>query len=130
MYIKGINLFLEEEEENMWNVLFIIPIISTVISIILNIYLYLENRKLKGFEIDENIELKKIEIKEQKRLYQNRKIELAGEIERRGWTTSGKKIEKERDLELEYKNIFDKLNEELSHLKKQKKYKWLFSKDC
>lgn len=105
-----------------------------VISVIFNviffgwiIYYYLENRKLKGFEIDKNIELKKIEIKEQKRLYQNRKIELAGEIERKGWTTSGKKIEKERDLELEYKNIFDKLNEELSHLKKQKKYKWLFS---
>lgn len=107
----------------MWNIL---SKILNVILFIWTIYLYLENRILKGFEIDKNIELKKIEIKEQKRLYKNRKEKLAGEMERRGLTTSGLKIEKERDLELEYKNIFDKLNEELSYLKRLKKYKWLF----
>ncbi|GAH65980.1 unnamed protein product [marine sediment metagenome] len=119
----------------MWNVistifnviLFVISIIFNVILFGWTIYLYLENRKLRGFEIDKNIKLKKREIEEQKRLYQNRKIELAGELERKGQTTSGIKIEKERDLELEFKNKFDKLNIELSHLKKLKKYKWLFS---
>jgi len=122
----------------MWNVistifnviLFVISIIFNVILFGWTIYLYLENRKLRGFEIDKNIKLKKREIEEQNRLYQNRKKELAGELERKGQTTSGIKIEKERDLELEFKNKFDKLNIELSHLKTLKKYKWLFSKDC
>lgn len=48
----------------MWNVSFIISIIFNVILFIWTIYFYLENRKLRGFEIDKNIELKNIEIKE------------------------------------------------------------------
>jgi len=108
----------------MWNV------ISTIFNVflsILTIYLYLENRKLKGFEIDKNIELKKIEIKELKQLYTKEKKELAEELERRGRTTTGFKEEGEKEIKLKYENKKAKLNTELSHLKKLKKYKWLFS---
>ncbi|MBA7695133.1 hypothetical protein ES703_103755 [subsurface metagenome] len=107
----------------MWNV---ISKIFNVILSILTIYLYLENRKLKGFEIDKNIELKKIEFKEQEQLYTKERKESAEELQSRGLTTTGFKEEKEKELKLKYKNIFDKLNTELIYLKKLKKYKWLF----
>jgi len=111
----------------MWNV------ISTIFNVIFFgwiIYYYLENRKLKGFEIDKNIKLKKREIEELEQLYPKEKKELAWELERRGRTTTGFKEEGEEELKQKYENKKTKLNIELSHLKKQKKYKWLFSKDC
>ncbi len=107
----------------MWNV---ISKIFNVILSILTIYLYLENRKLKGFEIDKNIELKKIEFKEQEQLYTKERKESAEELQSRGRTTTGFKEEKEKELKLKYKNIFDKLNTELIYLKRLKKYKWFF----
>lgn len=110
----------------MWNVSFIISIIFNVILFIWTIYFYLENRKLRGFEIDKNIKLKKIEIKEHEQLYTKEKKESLQKLQSRGRITTGFKEEKEKELKLKYKNIFDKLNEELSYLKKLKKYKWLF----
>jgi len=58
----------------MWNV---ISIIFNVILFGWTIYLYLENRKLRGFEIDKNIKLKKREIEELEQLYTKEKKELA-----------------------------------------------------
>ena len=107
----------------MWNIL---SKILNVILFIWTIYLYLENRKLRGFEIDKNIELKKIEIKELKQLYTKEKKELPEKLQSMGRLTSGFKEAEEKELKLKYENIFDKLNEELSYLKKLKKYKWLF----
>ena len=110
----------------MWNV---ISTIFNVILSILTIYFYLENRKLRGFEIGKNIELKEIEIKELEQLYTKEKEELAEEMQSRGAFTSGLKEGKEKELKLKYENKKAKLNTELSHLKKLKKYKWFFRKD-
>jgi predicted ATP-binding protein involved in virulence len=99
----------------MWN------IISIILNILLGLggfYLYLENKKLKRFEIDKNIKLKEIEIREQQEEYQNRLNDPV-------WSYNFKW----RDYEREKTNIIDKLNAELEHLKKLKKYKWLFGKN-
>lgn len=48
------------------------------------------------WEIDKNIELKKIEIKEQEQLYIKEKKELAEKIQSRGSFNSGLKEEKEK----------------------------------
>jgi Zn/Cd-binding protein ZinT len=111
----------------MWNAL---SKFLNVIFFIWNIYLYLENRKLRGFEIDKNIKLKKREIEELKQLYKKEKKESLQKLQSMGRITTGFKEEKEEELKLKYENKKAKLNTELSHLKKQKKYKWLFSKDC
>lgn len=83
-------------------------IFSIILNIILGlsaIYLYLENRKLKGFEIDRDIELKEIEIVELSR----RSNEILD-----GWYV--------------YQNSFNKIEAELNYLKRLKKYRWIFSK--
>jgi len=73
-------------------------------------YLYLENRKLKGLEIDKDIKIKEIEIEDFK-----------------NYTRTPEYIVKEVRGNL-YENKLDKLNAELEHLKKIKRYKWIFSK--
>ncbi|MGB3346444.1 MAG: hypothetical protein WBA71_04235 [Candidatus Humimicrobiia bacterium] len=114
----------------MWNVSFIISIIFNVIFFGWTIYFYLENRKLRGFEVGKNIELKEIEIKELEQLYTKEKKGLPEKLQSMGRLTTGFKEEGEKEIKLKYENKKTKLNIELSHLKKQKKYKWLFSKDC
>jgi len=111
----------------MWNV------ISTIFNVIFfgwTIYFYLENRKLRGFEIDKNIELKKREIKELEQLYTKEKKELPEKLQSMGRLTSGFKEEEEKELKLKYENKKAILKAELKYLKKLKKYKWFFSKDC
>ena len=108
----------------MWNV---ISTIFNVILSILTIYFYLENRKLRGFEIGKNIELKEIEIKELEQLYTKEKKELPEKLQSEGRLTSGFKEEKEKELKLKYENKKAILNAELKYLKKLKKYKWFFS---
>jgi len=114
----------------MWNVSFIISIIFNVILFIWTFYYYLENRKLRGFEIDKNIELKEIEIKELKEWYKKEKKELPEKLQSMGRGTSGFVEEEKEELKLKYENKKAILNAELKYLKKLKKYKWLFSKDC
>jgi hypothetical protein len=85
---------------------------STILNIILGlstIYLYLENKKLKGFEIDRDIELKKIELQQ---------------LNQRGPGTASFYYHSEEN----YSSNLDKINAELNYLKKLKKYRWIFSK--
>jgi len=108
----------------MWNV---ISIISKFLNVILFVW---TNRKLKGFEIDKNIKLKEMEIKELKEWYKKEKKELLEKLQSMGRLTSGFKEGGEKEIRRKYENKKAKLNIELSHLKKLKKYKWFFSKDC
>lgn len=104
---------------------------STILNIILGIltvYFYLENTKLKGFEIDRDIELKKIEIDELVMWYTKRKEELDNEMADRGLTSSSIRNEANDNLIKEYKNKCNKLRAELDYFKRLKKYKWIFSK--
>jgi hypothetical protein len=85
---------------------------STILNIILglsSIYLYLENRRLKGFEIDRDIELKEIELQE---------------LNQRGPGTAAFYHEEGKN----YCISLNKINAELNHLKRLKKYRWIFSK--
>lgn len=109
----------------MWDIL------SKILNIVLGLwvlYLYLENRKLRRFEIDKEIRLKKIEITELERWYPKRKEELDNEMVERGLTFSGIREKANEDLEEESKNKLDKLGAELTYLKKLRQYKWIFSK--
>lgn len=104
---------------------------STILNIILGIltiYFYLENIKLKGFEIDKNIKLKKIEIDELNTWFINRKEELNNEIAERGFALSGTRNKKNDNLDEEYTNKHNKLEFELDYFERLKKYKWIFSK--
>lgn len=104
---------------------------SAILNIILGfltIYFYLENIKLKGFEIDRDTKLKKIEIDELSMWYTKKKEELDNEMAERGLAFSSIRNEAEDDLIREYKNKSNKLQAELSYLESLKKYKWIFSK--
>jgi hypothetical protein len=114
----------------MWNVISLISIIFNVILFVWTFYYYLENRKLRGFEIDKNIELKDLEIKELKEWYKKEEKELPEKLQSEGRLTTGFRKEEEEKLKLKYENKKTILKAELKYLKKLKKYKWLFSKDC
>ena len=86
-------------------------VLSKILNIILGlsaIYLYLENRKLKGFEIGRDIKLKEIEIEELFRLSNEFCLD--------------------KDVWHMRQNNLIKSNIELKHLKRLKKYRWIFSK--
>ncbi len=104
---------------------------STILNIILGIltiYFYLENIKLKGFEIDRDIKLKKIEIDDLAMWYTKRKEELDNEMAERGLASSGIRDEANANLVRGYKNKRNKLQAELDYFVRLKKYKWIFSK--
>lgn len=114
----------------MWNIISLISIIFNVILFVWTFYYYLENRKLRGFEIDKNIKLKETEIKELNEWHEKEKEELPEKLQNEGRLTSGFKKAEEKKLQLKYENKKAILKAELKYLKKLKKYKWLFSKDC
>ncbi len=102
----------------MWNIVSIIfTAISAIVLGLWALYLFLENKKLKVFEIDKNIKIKEIEIREQKEEYSN-KLNSPAWSHNFNWT----------DYERESINKMEKLEAELEHLKKLKEYKWLFKK--
>lgn len=92
------------------------------------IYLYFENRGLKSFEIDKDIKIIELEIKELERKFPRKKEKLLTGLAARGLTFSGERAKDEDDLEKDHKNHIDKLKAELEHLQKLKKYRWIFSK--
>lgn len=94
------------------------------------IYLYLENRKLKGIEIDKNIKLKEIEIKELEQwiLKENKKINNELDYLIPGIKPQGIRSQTRIDLEEEYIYKLAKLKAELIFLNRLKYYKWIFSK--
>ncbi len=95
---------------------------------ILTIYLYLENRKLKGFEIDKDLEIKKIELEELKINHKKEKEKLDGNFSVRELYFSGMRVKAQQDLDDYYERKIKKLESEIKYLEKLKKYKWLFSK--
>ena len=75
-------------------------------------YLYLENKKLKRFEIDKDVKLKEVEIEELKRLFNE---------------CYGGGILDQNDFYIRQNNLYKAIIE-LDHLKRLKKYRWIFNK--
>ncbi|MFA4817804.1 MAG: hypothetical protein WC608_03755 [Parcubacteria group bacterium] len=105
--------------------------ISTILNIILGlltVYLYIENKKLKGFEIEKNIKIKSIEIDELMNEYSGRKAILIQDMANRGLTFSSFRTQAENNLKEEYENKTKKLTAKLVYLEKLKRCKWIFNK--
>lgn len=106
----------------------IIPYIVAIFSLMLNVYLYIENRKFKGFEIDRDIELKETEFEELNNQHEEEAENLEKEMERRGIPSSGMAKASLIVLRKKYNVKFKKINAERRYLKRLKKYRWIFSK--
>jgi len=96
-------------------------------------YLYIENRKLRSFEIDKEIALKENEIQ---KLNIEHSIKIGEEKEKHKKKIHENLMSGEIVFDPEYlvsiyssyKNAKEKIEVELRHLEKIKKYKWIFSK--
>lgn len=88
------------------------------------LYLYIENRKLRGFEIDKEIELKEIEIESLKRENPLSEGNTFSGFEYASQSSS-QNFEKRNH---EYADNMKKLGAQLEYLKRLKKYRWIFSK--
>jgi len=98
---------------------------STILNIILGIltvYFYLENRKLKGFEIEKNLKIKKAELI---KLEDDHFLKSSGSVHSSSFNFSIYETEKETN-EFNYKKIC--LMAKIKYLKKLRQYKWLFTK--
>jgi len=87
------------------------------------IYFYIENRKLRGFEIDRDIKIKKAEIKELNNQYKQEKNEVE-----RGIVIGGFDPNDIMSMEEKYYSKFEKIWAEQQYLERLKKYRWIFSK--
>ncbi len=101
----------------MWDIL---SKILNIILGVLTIYLYLENKKLKDFEIDKNINLKEIEIRDLELWRRKQQEKIANEMAEKGFSSSGINMKAQGELEGEYKNKRDGLEAELTYLKRLK----------
>lgn len=109
----------------MISVLEIISLAVNVVLGLMTIYLYFENRKLRGFEIDNKIELKEIErelttrrhLEEMKKLWEN----YSGGDLMKIICDQGPLLERQQ-------REIDSVDAEINHLKKLQRYKWIFSK--
>lgn len=105
--------------------------ISTILNIILGLlsmYFYIENNKLRGYEIDKKIKIKEVEKNELNNKFEKDKIKLDEELNRKGAYFGGGRIKRLGDLKHEYENNLSKIDAELTYLEKLKKYKGIFSK--
>lgn len=131
----------------MWD---LISKITNVLLGLSTLYFYLESRKLKSFEIDKEIEIKKLEIDrlESSRIVMSdwRTEGIIDEmIVRKNYQLSNDQdmfsglSEKELEEKLEnakkqiendknYMARIQEINAEMKHLERLKKYKWIFSK--
>lgn len=109
----------------MWNIL---SIIINIILGLLSIYFYFENKKLKGFQIERDISIKKAQIKELELWRKRKKREIDEEMAKRGLTFSGIRNAADKEFVKEYENRKVKLDAQLNYLEKLNKHKWLFSK--
>lgn len=105
-----------------------ISFILNIVLGLLTIYLYLENRRLKGFEIDKEIKIKEIAIQELERQHKEQKAEHDSEMSEREIFGSGIATGIYNNLKAKQENEKNTLLVELEHLKKLKKYRWIFSK--
>ena len=94
----------------------------------LTIYLYVENRKLRKYEIDKEIDLKKIEIDDLREWHKKQKETTDLDMNKKGLTFSGMRIKEHETLKREYERKSKKIQAELNYLEKLKAYKWIFSK--
>jgi len=111
----------------MWD---IFSKILNIILILLTLYFYLENRKLSGFEIDKNLEIKKLELQELRAELKKRKEAADESFVMQGLYHSEKRIKAQQNLDEYYEPKIKKLESEIKYLEKLKKYKWflIFSK--
>jgi len=95
--------------------------ISIILNIVLGIwsvYLYLENRKLKGFKIERDIKLKELQMTETGLERDKRSLPYVQTL------CGGMDIFEEKTYEVK----IAKLKTEVDYLEKLKNYKWIFGK--
>lgn len=109
----------------MWD--FLSKILNVLLGLV-TIYFYIENRKLKGFELDRDIGIKRLEIDELKRWYPREKEKLAETMASRGLAFSGIRNREESELEKQYQGKILKLTHELEYLERLRRYRWIFNK--
>jgi len=109
----------------MWDILS--KILNVVLGL-LTVYFYFESRKLKGFKIDKNLTIKKLELRKVRKEYEIENLRLIEDINKKGALFSGGKIKAEQNLKECYDIRINKIEAGISYLEKLKKYKWLFSK--
>lgn len=110
----------------MWNT------ISKILNILLGLwvfYLYVENRRLKGFEIDKDIKLTELEIEKLTKDHQmNFQARLSASYSFDYSELPYKRLIKNGLEDNEYENKIKELKTKLQHLKRLKRYRWIFSK--
>ncbi|MFH1129438.1 MAG: hypothetical protein V1686_01760 [Patescibacteria group bacterium] len=111
----------------MWNIIRYILEVALGFSAI---YFYIENRRLKGFEIERDIDLKEIELDELNRQYLK---ETGDEINRLEKGLGGHwGISMDGAVDIGLKNKYDikikKVNAEKEYLYKLRDYRWIFSR--
>lgn len=109
----------------MWD--FFSKVLNIVLGL-LSLYFYFENRKLKSFQVDRDLEIKKLELQELRTEHKKQKEEIDGSFSARGLYHSGLREKTQQDLDNEYERKIKKIEEEIKYLEKLKRYKWLFSK--
>ena len=109
----------------MWNSL------SKILNIVLGLltlYFYIENRKLRRYEIDKDIEVKKIEIRELRRSLRIAREKMNEDMAQMGLAYSSIREKNDIELQAEYGDKEDKLKSKLSYLEKLRSYRWIFTK--
>ncbi len=99
----------------MWNILDKIIIIISALWIL---YLYIDNRRFKGFDIDKKIKLLEVEIEKCNAERLNESDHPRISLEPFDYNKRN----------IEYKSKIEKLVIELKYLQRLKKYRWIFSK--
>jgi hypothetical protein len=102
--------------------------ILNVVQFLLLIYFYIENRRLKGFETEKNLKLKKLELKELNKKYKKDQSKINNKAAARGVYHSGIRIDNLSSLKEQFEIDEGKLTAEIEYLERLKKYKWIFSK--
>jgi hypothetical protein len=101
----------------------IISYIIAIVSLISTAYFYVENRKLKGFEIDRDIKIKKAEFEELNNQYRQDKKGIE-----KGMILKGLDSSDIVALNEKYNSKFEKIWAEQHYLESLKKYRWIFGK--
>ncbi|MEK7309741.1 MAG: hypothetical protein AAB038_02895 [Planctomycetota bacterium] len=99
-------------------------VIVAIISLLVNLFLLWDRRKLKIFDIDKKLKLVDIKTEEVQIKYKAEKIKLPTEMGRRGLTGSSLAQTKSKELEQEEQRELNKLNIEKEHLLKLKSYRF------
>jgi len=99
-----------------------------IISLLINLFLIWDRRKLKGYDIDKKLALNNIQIDETLSKYKDTKTRTTADITRRGLAGSPAAKELVQKVKDEEKRELDKLTIEKEHLLKLKTNKFPWSK--